>query len=406
MNRFKTFLTEAKNIHMEHLEDEILNHGPAGVKSAIYFLESLLAMLSSSNASPMNITTKWDGAPAIIAGIDPENGKFFVGTKGVFNKTPKVNYTAADVDKNHDGPLAKKLKTALKYFPALGIKTVLQGDMMFAEGDLSSDKIDGETYTTFQPNTITYAVPKGSAEEKKIKAAKIGIVWHTEYTGDKLSEMSASYNVNASSLTATKNVWFDDAKFKDVSGTATFTKSEADEVAKKIKVMKSTYGGTKRISKEISEGIQRKEKRYLEIKSYTNVIVKAGETIKDGKLHVQGYYDWAMKKHNDHITAAKKEATKQSRTLDQKDYKKWYNSKKGQLYKLFDLYKEITDAKLLVLAKLKSVKRMGTFLKTNNGFKVTDQEGFVAIDSSGTAVKLVDRLEFSKANFTTDKNWM
>ena len=218
--------------------------------------------------------------------------------------------------------------------------------------------------------------------------------------------MSASYNVNASSLTATKNVWFDDAKFKDVSGTATFTKSEADEVAKKIKVMKSTYGGTKRISKEISEGIQRKEKRYLEIKSYTNVIVKAGETIKDGKLHVQGYYEWAMKKHNDHITAAKKEATKQSRTLDQKDYKKWYNSKKGQLYKLFDLYKEITDAKLLVLAKLKSVKRMGTFLKTTNGFKVTDQEGFVAIDSSGTAVKLVDRLEFSKANFTTDKNWM
>ena len=185
MNSFKTFLTEAKNIHMEHLEDEILNHGPAGVKSAIYFLESLLAMLSSSNASPLNITTKWDGAPAIIAGIDPENGKFFVGTKGVFNKTPKVNYTAADVDKNHDGPLAKKLKTALKYFPALGIKTVLQGDMMFATGDLSSAKIDGETYTTFQPNTITYAVPKGSAEEKKIKAAKIGIVWHTEYTGDK-----------------------------------------------------------------------------------------------------------------------------------------------------------------------------------------------------------------------------
>ena len=404
MNSFKIFLTEApgKNVHMEHLEDEILNQGPRGAKSAIYFLESLTQMLSSGNSSSVNVTTKWDGAPAIIAGIDPENGKFFVGTKSVFNVTPKVNYTSADVDKNHSGTLADKLKTALKYLPKLGIKTVLQGDMMFTTQDVKAKKIDGESYVTFQPNTILYAVPIDSTEGKKIQSAMMGIVWHTEYTGDKLSNMTASFNVKASSLTQSKHVWFDDAQFKDVSGTATFTAGEVAEVETKLKQLKSLYSGTKRIAKEIAD----KPQLSAQLKQYNNVVVRTGEPIKSGRLHVNGYYDWAMKKHNDAITSAKKEATKQSRTLDQKEFKKWYNSKKGELVKVFEFYKLITETKLLIIAKLKTVKRMGTFLKTNDGFKVTAPEGFVAIDSSGTAVKLVDRLEFSKANFTTDKNWM
>ena len=404
MNSFKIFLTEApgKNVHMEHLEDEILNQGPRGAKSAIYFLESLTQMLSSGNSSSVNVTTKWDGAPAIIAGIDPENGKFFVGTKSVFNVTPKVNYTSADVDKNHSGTLADKLKTALKYLPKLGIKTVLQGDMMFTTQDVKAKKIDGESYVTFQPNTILYAVPIDSTEGKKIQSAMMGIVWHTEYTGDKLSNMTASFNVKASSLKQSKHVWFDDAQFKDVSGTATFTAGEVAEVETKLKQLKSLYSGTKRIAKEIAD----KPQLSAQLKQYNNVVVRTGEPIKSGRLHVNGYYDWAMKKHNDAITSAKKEATKQSRTLDQKEFKKWYNSKKGELVKVFEFYKLITETKLLIIAKLKTVKRMGTFLKTNDGFKVTAPEGFVAIDSSGTAVKLVDRLEFSKANFTTDKNWM
>ena len=404
MNSFKTFLTEApgKNVHMEHLEDEILNQGPRGAKSAIYFLESLTQMLSSGSSSAVNVTTKWDGAPAIIAGIDPENGKFFVGTKSVFNVTPKMNYTSADVDKHHSGTLADKLKTSLKYLPKLGIKTVLQGDMMFTTQDVKAKKIDGESYVTFQPNTILYAVPIDSTEGKKIQSAKMGIVWHTEYTGDKLSNMTASFNVKASSLTQSKHVWFDDAQFKDVSGTATFTAGEVAEVETKLKQLKSLYSGTKRIAKEIAD----KPQLSAQLKQYNNVVVRTGEPIKSGRLHVNGYYDWAMKKHNDAITSAKKEATKQSRTLDQKEFKKWYNSKKGELVKVFEFYKLITETKLLIIAKLKTVKRMGTFLKTNDGFKVTAPEGFVAIDSSGTAVKLVDRLEFSKANFTTDKNWM
>ena len=167
MLTFKQYLTEAKegkNLHLEHLEDEVLNNGINGTRGAINFLQSLRDMLAGNAKRSVNVTVKWDGAPAVFAGINPENGKFFVGTKGVFNKTPKVNYTDADIDTNHpSGGLNEKVKVALKYLPKLGIKGVLQGDMLFTQSDLSTETIDGVSYTTFQPNTITYAIPKESA---------------------------------------------------------------------------------------------------------------------------------------------------------------------------------------------------------------------------------------------------
>ena len=232
MLTFKQYLTEAKegkNLHLEHLEDEVLNNGINGTRGAINFLQSLRDMLAGNAKRSVNVTVKWDGAPAVFAGINPENGKFFVGTKGVFNKTPKVNYTNADIDANHSsGGLNEKLKVALKYLPKLGIKNVLQGDMLFTQDDLSTENIDGISYTTFQPNTITYAVPKESADP--IKKSKMGIVWHTTYTGETLQSMRASFGANISGLTKTSDVWFTDADYKDTSGTVNFNKSETDKI--------------------------------------------------------------------------------------------------------------------------------------------------------------------------------
>ena len=69
-------------------------------------------------------------------------------------------------------------------------------------------------------------------------------------------------------------------------------------------------------------------------------------------------------------------------------------------------YLGILEAKNMVVKKLETIKGIGTFLKTGDGFKVTAPEGYVAIDSEdGSAVKLVDRLTFSHANFTIAKNW-
>ena len=119
MFSFKGFTTTERNTHLEHLEDDIINRGTKGGQNAINFLKSIRNMLAGSSGKKVNMTVKWDGAPAIICGTNPENGKFFVGTKSVFNKNPKINYTNADIDDNHSGGLADKLKVALKYLPKL-----------------------------------------------------------------------------------------------------------------------------------------------------------------------------------------------------------------------------------------------------------------------------------------------
>ena len=108
MFSFKGFQTQDKNTHLEHLEDDIINRGAVGGENAVNFLKAVRNMLAGSGKGT-NMTVKWDGAPAIICGVNPENGKFFVGTKSVFNKTPKINYTSRDIARNHSGVVADKL---------------------------------------------------------------------------------------------------------------------------------------------------------------------------------------------------------------------------------------------------------------------------------------------------------
>ena len=211
-----------KNLHLEHLEDEIINYGVDGGRAAINFLRSLRDMLAGASRSSVNMTVKWDGAPAIFAGIDPEDGKFFVAKKSVFNVNPKLYKTDAEIDTDLSGALVGKFKVALSELSKLGIKDVLQGDLMFTD-DVETTKIEGESYYTFQPNTIVYAVPLDSKLGKIIRRAKIGIVWHTTYTGDALQDMKAKFGVNISGLNTPTSVWMDDATYKDTSGKSTFT---------------------------------------------------------------------------------------------------------------------------------------------------------------------------------------
>ncbi len=232
----KTFLElqedhAGKNLHLEHLEDEIINNGVAGGRAAINFLQSLRDMLSGSSRSSINMTVKWDGAPAIFAGIDPSDGKFFVAKKSVFNVSPKLYKTDAEIDEDLSGDLNAKFKVALAEFSKLGITGVIQGDLMFTD-DLSKETIEGVSYYTFQPNTIVYAVPVDSNLGKIMNTAKIGVVWHTTYTGSSLPEMKASFGVDISKLSKPTSVWMDDASYKDVSGRATFTQKETDAVTK------------------------------------------------------------------------------------------------------------------------------------------------------------------------------
>ena len=381
---------EGKNLHLEHLEDEVLNNGVNGTRAAINFLQSLRDMLAGSTKSSVNVTVKWDGAPAVFAGINPENKRFFVGTKGVFNKNPKVNYTNADIDANHSSPgLNSKLKVALKYLPKLGIKDVLQGDMLFTQDDLSTETIDGKSYLTFQPNTIVYAVPKESSN--KIKKAKMGIVWHTTYSGEKLEDMRATFGANISGLKKTDDVYFTDADYRDTSGTVNFNKAETASITK---VLSSAGKKFRELKSSFMNELMNDNNLLILVKTFNNVKVR-GEMIK--------YINAKLQKDIDKI---KTEKNREIKTKNKNELISYITKNRVNFKNIFDMQNLLVDAKNMVIRKLEKAKgAMDTFIRTDNGYRVTAPEGFVAIDRMGNAVKLVDRLEFSRANFNAAKNW-
>lgn len=404
---FTEYLTEGKegkNVHLEHIEDEVLNFGVSGARSAINFLQSLRNMLAGNAESKVNVTTKWDGAPAIFAGVNPENGKFFVGTKGVFNVNPKLNYTDEDIDNNHPTEgLNQKLKVALRYLPKLGIKGVLQGDMMFTKGDIKKQVISGESYITFQPNTIVYAVPSDIKLAHSMLDAQIGVVFHTSYTGKKMQDMKASFNVDLGGLTNTKDVWFRDASFVDTSGSATFTEEETKQLTTILSLAGRTFQS---ISSMTLNRIASNEIIKTYIKTFNNAKVREGKKISNTNQHTLELIRWVEAKLNKDIADVKKEETKRKRIAAKTELMRFFRQNAAQLRSIFDLQNLLVDAKLMIVRKLETVKSIGTFVKTDDGFRITAPEGFVAVDRlKGNAVKLVDRLEFSQANFNAAKNW-
>ena len=404
---FTEFLTEAKenkNVHLEHIEDEVLNRGVNGARDAINFLQSLRDMLAGQASSKVNITTKWDGAPAIFCGINPENGKFFVGTKSVFNKNAKLNYTEKDIDENHPAEgLNKKLKYALAYLPKLGIKGVLQGDMMFTKGDLKKETIDGEQYIIFQPNTIVYAVPVDSKLAQAMMAAQIGVVFHTSYTGQTMENMKASFNIDIGRLQTTKDVWFRDASFTDASGSATFTVEETKQITGLLSLAGRTFQSIPSLT---LNRIAASEKILTYIKTYNNAKVRAGEKIRDTRAHTLELIRFVETKLNKDIADAKKEDTKKKRIAEKTELMRFFRGSAMTLKTIFDLQNLLVEAKLMVVRKLETIRSIGTFVRTDTGFRITAPEGFVAVDRlKGNAVKLVDRLEFSQANFNAQKAW-
>ena len=401
MFSFTGFLTEAKNLHLEHLEDEVLNNGVTGTRGAINFLRSLRDMLAGSIKSSVNVTVKWDGAPAVFAGINPENGQFFVGTKGVFNKNAKINYSHEDIDRNHPARgLNQKLKVALTELSKLGIKDVLQGDMLFTQEDLEKKTIEGKQYVTFQPNTIVYAVPKESASQ--ILSSKMGIVFHTTYSGKTMEDMSASFKVNLRGLSKSSSVWFSDATYKDTSGTINFNKAETKEINGILSQAGKTF---RTLKSNVLNTVEDTKYREL-IKTFNNTKVRAGEKITDTRQHTRGLIAYVYDKLKADVDRVKRPETKEEKQLTMDNKMKFFRSNSSQLVKIFDMQNILVDAKELIIRKLEKSKGvMDTFVRTDKGYRVTQPEGFVAVDHMGKAVKLVDRLEFAHQNFTAAKNW-
>jgi hypothetical protein len=398
---FENFLTEQKNTHMTHIEDMLLYGGVDGTRQAIFALRDMRNILAGKKEG--DISVKWDGAPAIFAGTDPRDGKFFVAKKGIFNKNPKIYKTAKEIEADTSGDLANKLKAALRHLPALGIEGVIQGDFLFGSEDLKRETIDGKQYVTFHPNTIVYAVPIEQAKE--LLSAKIGIVWHTSYSGSSFETMKASYGVNVSNLKKSKNVWLQDAMLRDVRN-ATLTSDETETINAYLsqigKLFNEISGNTLR-TLESSPDLART------IEQFNNMFVNKGAIIGDSTRHVEKLIRWIRGRYQREITARKTTKGKEAQQLKRDEVLKFFSPENKQsLIKLFDLQKLIVITKMRLINKLNSLSKMATFVKTKDGYKVTGQEGYVAIDTLGdNAVKLVDRMEFSYNNFSPNivKGW-
>ena len=406
MKKFSTYLEEEKNVHMEHLEDSIFNFGVKGARESINFLQSLRDMLAGNAKSAIDSTVKWDGAPAIFAGKDPRDDKFFVAKKGIFNKSPKIYKTESEIDADLSGDLADKFKLALKHLPELGIEGVIQGDFLYSHDTLSNEVIDGEKVTTFHPNTIVYAVPFDSDLGRSIRSSRIGIVWHTKYTGDDFESMKASYPQNMSAnLTKSKNVWFTDATYRDVSGKATMT---AKETAKVTSLLSQAGRVFRTVNAKVLNQISDNEEIRTRIKTHFNTKVRSGEKISNTKSHTRDLVDYVIAYYDKQIEAKKTERGKKPWMEKKKEMMRFFGgSNINELSKIFDLMNLIIEAKELIIAKMDKASNIGTFLKTTDGYKVTSPEGYVAIDKNGNSVKLVNRMEFSRANFSDDviKGW-
>lgn len=398
-------LTEAKNTHLEHLEDLIFNQGYEGATSAIDYVESLRKMLADGTGSTASVTVKWDGSPAIFCGIDPQDGRFFVGTKSIFAKEPKLCKTAKNIQKYYeDKPeLAEKLYQALKHLPKLNIGGIVQGDLMFTEGDVETAKIKGDDCYVFTPNTITYAVPTNTGIGNRIGRAKLGIIFHTSYEGPDIANLKASYGVNTASFTPHKDVWFDDATYKDYTGVASLTPQEDSHITKMLFAATQTL---EKVGKAKIDAILDNRQFAKTIKPFVNQQIRKGTQITDPNKFLKDFMMYYTDIHMKDIEALKGgiDSPAARARLDKiKEKEQWIADNANTLTGILAIYKRIIEMKKFLIQKLSKVDSIGTFQKTSDGYRVTAPEGFVAIGHDGGAVKLVDRLEFSRTNFMKKK---
>jgi hypothetical protein len=405
MFSFKGFFTQDKNTHLEHLEDDIINNGAKGGENAINFLKTTRDMLAGNTGGAVNMTVKWDGAPAIICGINPENNKFFIGTKSVFNATPKINYTVADIKRNHgSGGAAKKLEYSLRYLKSLPIKGILQGDLLFTD-DKETKNIDGESMITFTPNTITYAVPKDSDIGRKIARAKMGIVFHTAYTGKDMKSLSAGFGTVKGS--GGSNIFLASAQYTDKSGSVMFNKRDLNAFDAQIRMAQGSLQKAKPILDEMSKTAMSDTLSIgYKLKTFFNYFIKTTQGdmggVKDMQKRFETYYDNLMDKE---IESRKTEKGKAPYIKAKKEGLIFLNRNRTALYFAIASHITLANAKNTLLRKMNQIQSIGHFLRTPNGYKVTAPEGYVAVDRVAGAVKLVDRLEFSRQNFTMPKGW-
>ena len=392
-----------KNTHLEHLEDDIINLGYKGAQQSIAFVEALFELFQGKSNRKMNITVKWDGAPAVVCGKDPETGLFFVATKhGAFAKDPKLGFTPELIDFYYSSGPGETLKHVYHALKDSNMQDVLQGDVMFTPDIKKNTNIDGKNYITFKPNTIMYAVPPDDPLGEKIGNATVGIVFHTKYSGKRaVNQMSASFSVDVSKLKS-KTAWIQDASYQDMSGKMTLTAQETRTVSSHIASAKTNAISARKFLDELATQQIDLTVGYM-FKIFVNRLVRDGTPINERSL--AGLESFVIDRVAKKEVGMKTAAGRQKYAGLKKELQKYIRDNRTNFRSMFKVYTSLLDAKNIFVKKLNEAQGIPTFIETPEGFRATDPEGYVAIDKTGNAVKLVNRMEFSQANFNAVKDW-
>ena len=398
----------SQNKHLEHLEDELINYGYGGYVASKDLIQNFVDELGGRPTGNVTVTTKWDGAPAVVCGIDPESKQFFVGTKSVFNKKePKINFTEADIDRNHGEipDLAKKLKYCLEYFSELNIRGVIQGDLLFTDEDVVTKNIDGERYYTATPNTLTYAWPADSDLGKAVHNAKIGAVFHTYYSGTgPINTLNAGFGVSQFNLKSTRNVFLASATMDNISAKSGLTVAEERTLKSVISVADRNASVAKPFIEMVAHEATKQFTLGYTMKRFTNSYVKEGQKINNVNVFMSKFEAAYKKSLNEKIDDLKSEKSKNEYRDKLASGLQFLEANQRAFKAFIVIYNSFTNAKNLINNKLAGLSDTKVFLRSGDNFVVTKPEGFVAI-VDGKAVKIVDRLEFSRANFTLEKSW-
>jgi hypothetical protein len=235
---------------------------------------------------------------------------------------------------------------------------------------------------------------------QRIAGAQLGIIFHTTYSGaDTVGDMTASFGVNVTGFTQTKAVWFDDATYKDYTGIASLTPSEDSKIKK---YLSSTAKTMQKIGPQRFDIILQDKEFARMIKPFINKQIRAGSHAIEPTQFLQDFinhYEQEMMKGIEELSGGPQGRAAQGRIAKIKAKEQWIADNQNNLTGILATYKRVVEMKGMLLRKLQQVEGIGTFQKTNDGYKVTSPEGFVAIGHDGGAVKLVDRLQFSRTNF-------
>jgi len=407
---FKQWLAESitptVNKHMTHAEDLVILSGKEGLDWVINMFRLLHKKLQgNTERSDIKLSIKFDGAPSVFVWSEfPGMEKAGVAIKALFAKDPKIMYTDDQVDHYYgeQKDLAFKLKMMLNYIPSLGIPKgeIWQGDFLFDKTTLKKEK----TYLSFHPNTIVYKVPIDSDLGKKVEQADIGVVWHTRYEGESLGEISAKYNTKTNELNENPKVFMTDPYIASMAGIVTLTDEENSYFEEQISELESVaknFGQTGEYNKIISN-----TDFTTLFTTFQNSLIRRDVRVKDNEQFLSELSNFINQRFEKEIEAKKTPKAKEA--LVEKQHQMITIAESEELKTISSIIMEITKLKNLFIKKLNNINKFETFLETKEGKYIsTGEEGFAVSDIDGNIVKLVDRYEFSFANFSPNivKGW-